>query len=419
MATANPTPPDHGEDNFLLELKRVREQIKDKFVELIDCVKARECKLLEELDTILASYHSYRDELKRIKVKKRELEVIENSLKQEMTNSTVKNIQEKFLEEITRELKANIFPSEPKMVYFVCDNDKMIAELNKLGQLAVKIERTVDYTNKVHPVVSVCDKGNGMEQLYYPWGMTVDNKTGKIYVADFLNQCVKVFDSSGKILFKFGDSDGEGKISTPRGLVISGDRILVSNYDSTAKYIHNILVYQLNGCFVSKIGKYGNGKIEFNYPCGLACNESNGDIYICDSCNNRIQILFKLLQFKSQFGGNRLKRPRDVKLSEEYIFILDMSNPCMHLYDYNLILQKSVVSRGEEMQVGHSNCFYVDNSDYIHISDWSSNFVHIFNSQFESIHKINTSTHPMGVVVDIQGRVIVVCRDDRGCLQIF
>ena len=96
-----------------------------------------------------------------------------------------------------------------------------------------------------------------------------------------------------------------------------------------------------------------------------------------------------------------------------------MSNPCIHLYDYNLILQKSVVSRGEGMQVGHSNCFYVDNSNYILISDYYSNFIHIFNSQFESIHKINTSTHPMGVVVDNQGRVIVVCGDDRGCLQIF
>ena len=65
MATANPTPPDHGEDNFVLELRRVREQIKQKFIELIDCVKARECKLLKELDTILASYHSYRDEVQK------------------------------------------------------------------------------------------------------------------------------------------------------------------------------------------------------------------------------------------------------------------------------------------------------------------------------------------------------------------
>ena len=67
MATADPTPPDHGEDNFVLELGRVRQRIKQKFTELIDCVKARECQLLKELDSILGSYHSYRDEAEKQK----------------------------------------------------------------------------------------------------------------------------------------------------------------------------------------------------------------------------------------------------------------------------------------------------------------------------------------------------------------
>ena len=62
MATANPTPADRGEDNFVLELRRVREQIIQKFTELIDCVKVRENELLKELDSILASYHQYRNE---------------------------------------------------------------------------------------------------------------------------------------------------------------------------------------------------------------------------------------------------------------------------------------------------------------------------------------------------------------------
>ena len=66
------------------------------------------------------------------------------------------------------------------------------------------------YKSKVHPVVSVCERGSGMEQLNLPWAVTVDDETGNIYVADCYNHCVKVFDSSGKILFKFGDSPGKG-----------------------------------------------------------------------------------------------------------------------------------------------------------------------------------------------------------------
>ena len=60
------------------------------------------------------------------------------------------------------------------------------------------------------------------------------------------------------------------------------------------------------------------------------------------------------------------------------------------------------------MQVVNPRCFFIDNSNNFIISDRSSNSILIFNPEFELIHKINTSTHPMGVVVDNQGRVIVV-----------
>ena len=419
MASANSTPSDHGEDNFVLELRRVREQIKHKFIEMIDCVKARESKLLKQLDIILESYYSYRDEVQKQNKSKRTLEESKKLLEYQLQKSSIKKFHKHIIKLTENEINSIKFPAEPKMVHLVCDNNGMFAELNKLGKLVEKVRSSVecvDYKSKVHPVVSVCAKGSEIEQLYNPWGVIVGNKTGNIYVADCGNECVKVFDGSGKILFKFGDSDGEGKRLYPQGLVISGDIILISNGGYANYYI---LSYQLYGHFVSKIGKYGKGNVEFNDPYGLACNVSNGDFYICDCHNNRIQIISKELQFKSQFGAGKLKHPHDVKMSKEYIFILDQSNPCIHLYDYNFILQKSVVSRGEGMQVVNSYCFFVDNSNNILISDYSSNSIQIFNSDFELIHKINTSKHPMGVAVDNQGRVIVVCQGNQECLQIF
>ena len=419
MATTNPTPADCGEDNFALELRRVREQIKQKFTELIDSVKVRESELLTELDFILATYYQYRNEIDKINTEKRDLEAMQTSMKQDIISSSIKNFQEIYLIEIAKKLKSTHFPTEPKMVHFVCDYNRIFAELNKLGELVEKVRSGVDYKSKVYPVVSVCEKGKGMEQLNDPCGVTVDNKTGNIYVADQWNHCVKVFDNSGNILFKFGDSDVKGKMEFPKCLLISGNRILISNGEFFGPTNHKILVYELNGNFVSKIGKYGKGKIEFNCPCGLACNESNGDIYICDCGNNRIQILSKDFKFKSQFGAGKLKYPRDVKLSKEYISFLDASNPCLHLYSYNLVLQKSVISSGKGMQVVSPRCFFIDNSNNFLISDCSSNSILIFNPEFELIHKINTSTHPKGVVVDNQGRVIVACQADRDCLQIF
>ena len=74
-------------------------------------------------------------------------------------------------------------------------------------------------------------------------------------------------------MFNFVDSNGEGKMNYPKGLAIYGNRILISQgfFQSSSC----ILNYQLDGKFISKIGKGGKGELEFNYPCGLTIDESN------------------------------------------------------------------------------------------------------------------------------------------------
>ena len=218
---------------------------------------------------------------------------------------------------------------------------------------------------------------------------------------------------TGKYLFKFCDNESEGKMISPLGVAIFGDRILISESN------HCILNYQLNGKFVSKIGEYGNGELEFNAPTGLTIDESNGNIYVCDYINNRIQILSQDFRFISQFGKDTLKKPRDVKLFKEYIFVLDESDPCLHIFSYNHILQKSVISRGKGMQVINPYYFFIDQTDNILISDYGSDSIRIFNEDFQLIHKISVSPNPIGITVDKRGRVIVVCWAENNCLQIF
>ena len=277
-------------------------------------------------------------------------------LQNQVPTSPIQSVHEEFIARVTTELKSIETPTEPKMVTFECDSNIMLAELNKLGKLVEKVRTGIDFKSKKQPLVSVCEKGKGMEQLNYPFGITVDNKT------DRSNNCVKVFDSTGKCLCKFGDNEGGGKMYYPRGVAICGDRILVTQ-DSLC-----ILNYKLNGKFISRIGRVGNGELQFNAPLSLTIGESNGDIYICDYNNNRIQILSEEFSFKSQFGKDTLKHPRDVKLSKEYIFVLDVSNPCLHLFSYNHILQKSVISRGTGLQVINPWYFFIDHSDNIHIA---------------------------------------------------
>ena len=152
---------------------------------------------------------------------------------------------------------------------------------------------------------------------------------------------------------------------------------------------------------------------------GLIFDELNRDNYICDYYNNRIQILSKEFSFKSQFGKDTLKYPRDVKVSQESIYVLDASDPCLHLFSYNHILQKSVISRGTGKEVINPWYFFTDPSSNVLISDRRSNSVLIFSSQFQFIHQISLSSSPLGLTVDTQGRLIVVCHSTRNCLQIY
>ena len=400
-------------NGYKLELSRVREKIKTKFVELIDCLKARENELLRELDNILTSYLSYRSELEKVNENKIVLETTKTFLQDQLQTSPLKSVHEDCITRVNTELESIETSIEPKMVGFECDSNKMFVELNNLGKLVEKVRSGIDYKSKKQPLVSVCEKGKGMGQLNCPRDVTVDSKTGNIYIAETEDNCVKVFDRTGKYLFKFGDNEGKGKMYKPLSVAICGDIILISQGN------HCILNYQLNGKFISKIGKRGKGRLEFNYPYGLTIDESNGNIYVSDCHNNRIQILSQDFRFISQFGKDTLKLPLDVKFSKEYIYVLDVSNPCLHLFNYNHILQKSVISRGIGMELIDPLYLFIDQTDNILISDYGSSSIHIFNKDFQLIHKISVSPKPMGITVDKRGRVIIVCRAENNCLQIF
>ena len=313
MATAYPQHTEHGEDNFVLELNRVKDKVRTRFTELRECLTERETKLMKELNDILSSYNRYTTEVKKMNEQKRDIKNLRNPLLTVVTTSpTVKSFHEKILQELNEQLEQLEIPVKPKLVRFVCEKNKLVTEVNELCKLVERVSE-IDYKSKTQSIISVCDRGTDDEQLNSPWGVTVDHNTGNIYVVDFSNNCVKVFDNSVKFVFKFGDKAGEGKMSYPKGIVICRNTVLVSHNSDC------ILAYQLDGKFISRIGR-GSGELQFNIPWGLSTDEYNNDIYICDINNHRIQIISENFQYKSQFGKDILHYPRDVK-QRQYLYL--------------------------------------------------------------------------------------------------
>ena len=391
----------------MLELHRVREKVRIKFLELKKCLTDRETKLIRELDDIVSSYRSYKREVGKKIEMERDIENIRNATIGVVADPIVRTSHDGFLTRWSQDLEQLQIPIKPKLVTFVCDNRRLFDCLENFG----KLEETVSKINHIckTPRISVCSIGIENEQLNYPRDVTVDNETGYIYITDYFNNCVKVFNRDGKYVFKFGD----GEMNYPNSLIICGNTVLISQDN------YSLLKYDLNGKFISKIGTYGCGELQFKYPQGLCRDEINGDIYVCDLGNDRVQIISKKFLYKSQFGKDILHQPLDVKLNKDNIFVLDASNPCLHIFNKQLVLQNNLISKGKGQQVFNPYFFQIDKFENILISDRDSHSIKVFNPKFEIIYSISVTIHPMGLTIDSADRIIVVCHAINHCLQIF
>ena len=56
------------------------------------------------------------------------------------------------------------------------------------------------------------------------------------------------------------------------------------------------------GQFLTSVGTYGSGHLQFSFPTSIAFNASNNKVYVTDTYNYRVQVLNSDLTFSSTFG---------------------------------------------------------------------------------------------------------------------
>ena len=181
-------------------------------------------------------------------------------------------------------------------------------------------------------------------------------------------------------------------------------------------YSNCVSVHDLNGTLITQLGSSGQSRLQG--PNGIAINEMNGDIYVCDYINYRIQMFCKDLPLKSQFGQGILKAPCDIKLTNEFIYVLCHNIPFLHsfAYDFTQTHNTAISSICKHLKSPYAFC--IDGSGLFIISDYSEDAIVIFNQRGESVRTITDSVSlPLGVTLDSKGRIIVV--DNNHSLLIF
>ena len=132
-----------------------------------DRLDEKKNELLRQINTILVSYQSFKQELETVNEKKKALEKEKLYHENELVNSPIRSIHDNLIVVIKTELEAIVNPKQPKLVGFVCDEKKLLSEVNELCKLVERVSE-IDYKSKTQSIISVCDRGTGNEQLDHP-----------------------------------------------------------------------------------------------------------------------------------------------------------------------------------------------------------------------------------------------------------
>jgi hypothetical protein len=198
------------------------------------------------------------------------------------------------------------------------------------------------------------DGGNGDGQFNAPWGICVDSDNN-VYVADTSNHRIQKFDSFGGFLGWWGLDDlggtgwhppgsertgksgtGEGAFSQPRGVAVDSD----GNIYVADTYNHRIQKFNSEGKFELMWGGAGyfiDGKFYFT---GDVAVDSSGDVYVTDIFfNNRIQKFDSDGNFITKWGSagtgdGQFNAPWGICVdSDDNIYVADTNNHRIQKFD--------------------------------------------------------------------------------------
>ena len=125
--------------------------------------------------------------------------------------------------------------------------------------------------------------------LNYPIGIDLDTD-GNVYVASFYNDSIEVYDPDGVPLRRFPDPDAVvgrgGSGYGGRGIAVTDVAVHAGRVYATDSY--QVVVFTLDGEFVTQWGKPGTGAGDLDRPNGIAVSEDGQTVYVSDSNHGRV-----------------------------------------------------------------------------------------------------------------------------------
>ena len=239
----------------------------------------------------------------------------------------LRELQERLLVEIEQKLAEVRVPQPETHVVFRGNCGHLEQLIAGVGELVEEEVSVVPRYEDMRPIVAVGKKGQAPGELWYPRGVAIDENTNMIYVAEgFGSHRVSIFSETGAFINTFSHED----MIAPWGIAIHRDNLYVTDRRAHAVFRFKI---EADMRLVAKLGSQGSGMGQLGCPLGLSVSP-NGDVFLADIGNNRIQNLDDSLHFQRSITHQTMQYPRDIKLTPDEVFVLCAVSPCILVFSH-------------------------------------------------------------------------------------
>ena len=213
---------------------------------------------------------------------------------------------------------------------------------------------------------------------------------------------------------------------------VSGSRILTLetggevaiDQESSCYFVANAISYQLHkfdtsGTCVKQAGTQGSEPGQLLNPGGMHFH--NGELYIADSSNHRIQIFDRDLNLLRHFGtegtsNGCFKSPRDVTIDDDgTLYITDTLNNRIQVMNNKGKFIRNIRKPGKPREYPHMPYKMSIFKGHIFTTEYQANSVCVFtlSGDFVTTFGHDYITHPEGIAIDNDGFVYVTSNKEK------
>ena len=251
-------------------------------------------------------------------------------------------------------------------------------------------------------------------------GIAVDPRTNYIFVAVQRPPHISVFTEAGVFLKKISNPH----LRSPWGIAIYKDNIYMT--DTWKHSIFHFRFLKENVQYLHRSAGKGSGVGLFKQPRKLAVS-LEGDIFVADRFNHRIQILNARLQYQRHISHSSMKQPRDVNLTSKEVFVLCVDSPYIHVFTLAGEKSRSFATCGNiGMQLSNPLFFCFDADENLAITDALAHYVGIFSQKGTLLYTIGENFResglfhsPQGIALTSNQKLVVLSRNCETPLIVF